>query len=160
MPASRHPRGSARGRTRARISGMTQSPGWLRPDQIESAETVVALYDRDRLSSGLSALHSRGLGHTARVLDPARGPVAGQFAQAGIAADLGFPEPTPDDVFLLVNATGRSLVVGDLLLDNRARAVRVYRPILRGNAATADVADLGDISVADAVAVDGGNSPT
>ncbi len=110
---------------------MTQSPGWLRPDQIESAETVVALYQRDRLSSGLSALHSRGMGHTARVLDPARGPIAGQFAQAGIAVDLGFPEPTPEDVFLLVNASGRSAIVGDLLRDNRARDVRVYRPTPR-----------------------------
>ena len=131
MPASRPPRGSARARTRARVSGMTQSPGWLRPDQIESAETVVALYDRDRLSFGLAALHGRGLGHTARVLDPARGPIAQQFAQAGIAADLGFPESTPGDVFLLVNATGRSVVVGDLLLDNRAREIRVYRPAPR-----------------------------
>ena len=121
---------------------MVQSPGWLRPDQIESSETVVALYQRDRLSSGLSALHSRGLGHTARVLDPARGSIASQFAQAGIAADLGFPEPTPDDVFLLVNATGRSLVVGDLLLDNRAREVRVYRPARRDDAPASDLVDL------------------
>lgn len=119
---------------------MTQSPGWLRPDQIESAETVVALYHRDRLSSGLSALHGRGLGHTARVLDPARGPIAGQFAQAGITADLGFPEPTPDDVFLLVNAAGRSLVVGDLLLDSRARDIRVYRPVRQRSAIEPDLA--------------------
>ena len=107
---------------------MTQSPGWLRPDQIATAETVVALYDRDRLAAGLSALHGRGLGHTARVLDPARGPIARQFAQAGIAADLGFPDPTPADVFLLVNASGRTIAVGDLLLANRAREIRVYRP--------------------------------
>lgn len=107
---------------------MVQSPGWLRPDQIESAETVVALFHRDWLASGLSALHGQGLGHTARVLDPVRGPIDRQFAQAGIGADLGFPEPSPDDVFLLVNATGRSVVVGDLLLGNRAREIRVYRP--------------------------------
>lgn len=144
MPASRPPRGSARARTRARVSGMTQSPGWLRPDQIESAETVVALYDRDRLSTGLSALHGRGLGHTARVLDPARGAIGGQFAQAGISADLGFPEPTPNDVFLLVNATGRSLVVGDLLLANRARDVRVYRPVQR---VADDTPELTDVAV-------------
>ncbi len=136
---------------------MTQSPGWLRPDQIESAETVVGLYDRERLPSGLSALHSRGLGHTARVLDPSRGPIAGQFAQAGISADLGFTEPTPDDVFLLVNATGRSLIVGDLLLDNRARDVRVYRPIPRGNASTAEGAELDGISVASHAAADDSN---
>lgn len=131
MPTIRSSRGSARARTRARVTGMTQSPGWLRPDQVESAETVVALYHRDRLSSGLSALHSRGLGHTARVLDPARGPIAGQFVQAGIATDLGFPESSPDDVFLLVNASGRSGTVADLLRDNRARDVRVYRPTPR-----------------------------
>lgn len=134
MPASRPPRGSARGRTRARLSGMTQSPGWLRPDQIESAETVVALYHRGQLASGLSVLHGRGMGHTARVLDPARGPIAQQFAQAGISASLGFPEPTPDDVFLLVNASGRSVEVGDLLLGNRAREIRVYRPVSRETA--------------------------
>lgn len=158
MPTSRPPRGSARGRTRGRASGMVQSPGWLRPDQIESAETVVALFQRERLSAGLSALHSRGLGHTARVLDPARGSIASQFAQAGISVDLGFPEPSPDDVFLLVNATGRSLIVGDLLLDNRAREVRVYRPVRRDEGQTPDVAELGDIGApSDAEA--GGNNP-
>ena len=149
MPASRPPRGSARGRTRARLSGTTQSPGWLRPDQIESAETVVALYERERLSSGLSALHGRGLGHTARVLDPARGSIAGQFAQAGIAADLGFSEPTAEDVFLLVNATGRSLIVGDLLLANRAKEIRVYRPVRRTLPTAPEVVDIADASDAD-----------
>lgn len=129
MPSSRPPRGSVRARTRARITGMTQSPGWLRPDAITIAETVVARYRRDRLSVGLSALHGRGMGHTARVLDPARGPIADQFVQAGIAADLGFAPVTADDVFLLVSATGRSVPVGDLLLDNGAREVRVYRPV-------------------------------
>ncbi|HEV2528075.1 MAG TPA: hypothetical protein VGT61_06500 [Thermomicrobiales bacterium] len=107
---------------------MTQSPGWLRPDQIASAETVVARFRREHLPAGLAALHGRGMGHTARVLDPERGPVDDQFRRAGIAADLGFGELAPDDVFILVSATGRSAAVGDLLLDNRARDVRVYQP--------------------------------
>jgi hypothetical protein len=136
MTTTRTIRGSARGRTRARSTGMTQSPGWLRPDSIETAETVVALFRRDRLPEGLSALHARGMGHTARVLDPARGPVADQLVRAGIAADLGLPELSGDDVLLLVAATGRSAIVGDLLLDNRAREVRVYRP--GGEARVAD----------------------
>ena len=128
MPAQRPYRGTARGRTRARTSGMTQSPGWLRPDQIASAETVVARFRRDHLPVGLAALHGRGMGHTARVLDPARGPIAELFRRAGIAVDLGFGVPSPDDIFILVSATGRSAAVGDLLLDNRARDVRVYQP--------------------------------
>ncbi len=140
MPAQRPYRGSARGRTRSRSTGMTQSPGWLRPDQIETAETVIARYHRDHLATGLSALHGRGMGHTARVLDPARGPIEEQFRRAGIAADLGFGTPGPDDVFILVSATGRSTVVGDLLLDSRAREVRVYQPSARRDASlTEDV---------------------
>lgn len=107
---------------------MTQSAGWLRPDHSTAAETVVARFHRADLPTGLAELHGRGLGHTARVLDPARGPIDEQFRRSGISADLGFTQSTADDVFLLVGATGRSAIVGDLLLHNGAAEVRIYRP--------------------------------
>ena len=141
MPADR----SSRGRTRGRTRGMTQSAGWLRPDQHAAAETVIARFRRTDLPAGLAALHGRGLGHTARVLDPARGAIDEQFRRTGIGVDLGFALSVPDDVFLLVGATGRAAVVGDLLLQSGAAEVRVYRPAdydAPADAATAAVPDL------------------
>lgn len=107
---------------------MTQSAGWLRPDQHAAAETVIAGFRRADLPAGLATLHGRGLGHTARVLDPSRGEIDEQFRRSGIPIDLGFARSAPDDVFLLVGATGRAAVVGDLLLQSGAAEVQVYRP--------------------------------
>lgn len=120
-------RRSSRGRARERARGGAAAAGWLRPDQSLSAETVVARLDRTDLPEALTAVHAQGLGHTARVLDPGRGEILQQFARAGIAADLGFARMSVDDVFILVNASGRAALVGDLLLRHRAREVRVYR---------------------------------
>ncbi len=90
-----------------------------------AGEGVVGVFARERLSDGLVATHRGGFGAHVRVLDPARGELAGQLRRAG------FPNPiSPDDLgttaaLILVTAPGRAAVVGRLLTEAGARAVHV-----------------------------------
>ena len=117
--------------SRRRSSRQPLAVGWGVPDHPAWSETVVAAFARDRLSDGLARLHGHGFGPAARVLDGARGDLAGQLTRAGLSADLldqlseGASAKTTS--LLVVNAPGRSAEVVELLGRSGATAVQVVR---------------------------------
>ena len=81
----------------------------------ESADVVVAAVDRAQLNAALSAVHRGGYGHLTRVLDPARGDVAGQLRRAGIAVPAGFVLDGARCVAVMVAAAARTPAAASLL---------------------------------------------
>lgn len=100
----------------------------LRPGAPAPSDAVVGVFDRDRLSEALAATHRAGFGPHARVLDGARGDVAGQLRRAGV----GLSVPLAVDrgtVLILVNAPGRAALAADTFARVGARQVlRGVRP--------------------------------
>src|SRR5689334_21593486 len=77
------------------------------------ADTVVGVFERDRLSGALVALHRAGFGPHARVLDGARGDLAGQLRRSALDDAL---DPAALDAGLavvVVSAPGRAALVAD-----------------------------------------------
>ena len=101
-------------------------------------DTVIGVVGRERLGSVLSAIHGGGFGPLARVFDPARGPLAGQLARAGLPLPPEAREADPATVLLAVTAPGRAARVADAM--SRGGAHRVYVTARGANADIAPVA--------------------
>lgn len=139
----------SRRRSRARHDTARSTPtGWT-IGAAPGAETVIAVLGPAALPVALARLHGAGFGHLVRVLDPARGDIGVSLRRAGITADIGLDTFDPDASVVLVQATGRSAVVGDLLLTAGAREVRVLvNPERRDAGEAADLA-AGEVGGAD-----------
>src|SRR5687768_12945822 len=125
--------GRARHRTNGRRNAIRQplAVGWGMPDVALRSETVVANFDRDRLSAGLARLHGHGFGAAARVLDSARGDLGGQLSRLGLPPELigrlAGGETTNSTTIVVVNAAARSEQVAVLLGRAGAIAVEIVR---------------------------------
>ncbi len=138
----------SRRRSRVRHDAARSTPtGWT-IGAAPGAETVIAVLGPTALPVGLARLHGAGFGHLVRVLDPARGDIGVSLRRAGITADIGLDTFDPDASVVLVQATGRSAVVGDLLLTAGATDVRVLV-----NPARPDAGEDSDVATADSVEV-------
>lgn len=131
--AEGHWSGRSRHRANSRRNSIRQplAVGWGLPDVAVRGETVVATFDRDRLSEGLARLHGQGFGPSARVLDAARGDLNGQLSRVGLPpeliARLAGRESTRSTVIVVVNAAARGDQVADLLGRAGATAVDIVR---------------------------------
>lgn len=115
----------SRRRSRSRHDAARTTPtGWT-AGAAPGAETVIAVVGPAEMPVVLARLHGAGYGHLVRVLDPARGDVRESLRRAGITADLGLDRIEADASVILIQATGRAAVIGDLLLAAGASEVRV-----------------------------------
>ena len=87
-------------------------------------DSIVGVFDRERLSDGLVALHRAGFGPQARVLDPARGDLASQLRRIGVELPLDALDDRGDTALVVVSAAGREAAVAAALERAGARAVR------------------------------------
>ncbi len=124
MPG-RRPSERRRGRSARHAGREPAAIGWMTPSVGARSDSVVAVFERDRLSSGLAALHRDRYGSHTRVLDGARGDLPAQLRRAGVDAPLDLRGLTTETVLVLVNAPGRALQVATLLSDAGAREVHV-----------------------------------
>ncbi len=103
-----------------------------------AANTVLGVYNRERLPDALAALHRDGYGPNTRVLDAGRGPLTGQLERAGVIAS-----PALDDsvqLLIMVFAPARVGSVVDLLQRTGSQAIHLVErpqshessPLLRG----------------------------
>jgi ribosomal protein L2 len=95
----------------------------------DEMDTVIAVVERSRLSGLLTVIHRAGHGPHARVLDPARGSLAGQLERAGVTGQEGLVAQATQAVVVLIHAPGRTAAIADLL--QRAGAQQVV-PVRRG----------------------------
>lgn len=96
----------------------------------DEADTVIAVVERNLLSGLLTAVHRAGHGPYARVLDPARGSLAGQLERAGVRGQAGAVAQVPQAVVVLIHAPGRTAAVADLLRRAGAKeVVPVWRDV-------------------------------
>jgi len=123
MPG-RRPAEHRRGRSARHAGREPAAVGWMAPAGSRK-DSVVAVFERDCLSAGLTALHRERYGPHTRVLDGARGDLPVQLSRAGIDASLDLRGVTTDTVLVLVNAPGRAIPVAALLSDAGAREVHV-----------------------------------
>lgn len=115
-------------------------------------DAVVGVFDRDDLGSALAATHRAGFGPHARVLDGARGDLAGQLRRAGLYVP-SVSEGAATTALIVVAAPGRSAAVRDVLTRVGARAVHA---IARGTTPPATVAAPAvPIPLTDAIADEG-----
>ncbi len=124
MPGRRPPE-RRRGRSARHAGREPAAIGWMTPSAGTRNDSIVAVFERDRLNTGLAALHRNRYGPHTRVLDGARGDLSTQLHRAGIGATLDLRGLTPDTVLVLVNAPGRAVQVAALLSDGGAREVHV-----------------------------------
>ncbi|MDP9356537.1 MAG: hypothetical protein M3Q71_03010 [Chloroflexota bacterium] len=124
MPGHRPPE-RRRGRSARHAGREPAAIGWMTPPVGSRNDSVVAVFERDRLSRGLAALHRERYGPHTRVLDGARGDLPAQLSRAGVEATLDLRGLTPDTALVLVNAPGRAVLVAALLSDAGAREVHV-----------------------------------
>ncbi len=83
-------------------------------------DVVVATLDREALADVLPAVHTRGLGHVARVLTTERGDLRAQLQRMGVPAEQA-PVPVADARTLLVlSAAARSPMAAGLVLRSGA----------------------------------------
>lgn len=97
-------------------------PDPLRPGTATAGDAVVGVFARDDLPRALAATHRAGFGPHARVLDGARGDLAGQLRRAGLRPTAP-GDGDPGTVLILVNALGRSARVAEILAGAGARRV-------------------------------------
>jgi hypothetical protein len=90
---------------------------------VATSDVVVAVFDRDQLTTGLVAVHRAGLGPMARVLDPARGGLDDQFRRTGYQVPVNFSDAGSDSVLVIVTAPGRAERAVETLRRAGARAV-------------------------------------
>lgn len=93
------------------------------PVAATGGDAVVGVFDRSRLSSALAATHRAGFGPHARVLDGARGDLAGQLRRAGLRVSLPAGGDA-DTVLIVVAAPGRAAAVAQIF--TRAGALAVH----------------------------------
>lgn len=124
MPG-RRPSERRRGRSARHAGREPAAIGWMIPSAGTRSDSVVAVFERSRLSAGLTALHRDRFGPHTRVLDGARGDLPAQLRRAGVDATLDLRGLTTDTALVLVNAPGRAVSVAALLTDAGAREVHV-----------------------------------
>lgn len=79
-------------------------------------DAVVAIVSEDRLPDLLPVIHRAGMGYLTRVATAKRGPVLDQLQRAGIPVSQA-PELAANSTHLLfINAGGRAIVTGSLLV--------------------------------------------
>ena len=100
-----------------------------------ASDTVVGVFDRERLSTALIATHRAGFGPHARVLDGARGDLSGQLRRAGIRLSLT-PDREEATALIVVTAPGRAASAADILRQAGSRTVHL---ITRGAPVQASV---------------------
>lgn len=93
------------------------------PVPATGGDAVVGVFDRSRLSSALAATHRAGFGPHARVLDGARGDLAGQLRRASLRVPLPSGGDA-DTVLIVVAAPGRAATVAQIF--TRAGALAVH----------------------------------
>ena len=98
-----------------------------------ASDTVVGVFERERLSTALIATHRAGFGPHVRVLDGARGDLSGQLRRAGIRLSLA-PDREEATVLIVVTAPGRTASAADILRRAGSRTVHL---ITRGAPTTA-----------------------
>ena len=124
MPGRRPPE-RHRGRSARHANREPAALGWLPLSSLARGDSVVAVFERDRLNNGLAVLHRERYGPNTRVLDGARGDLLAQLSRAGVDASLDLRGLTIDTALVLVNAPGRAVPVAALLSDAGAREVHV-----------------------------------
>lgn len=87
------------------------------------SRSVIAIVPEDLLSDILPRIHSAGLGHTARVLRPRRGPLREQIRRAGVPVEQAPHRLDAAACVLMIMAAARSPMAADLLLQHGAPAV-------------------------------------
>ena len=102
-----------------------------------TAAAVLGMLDRERLSGVLAALHRAGFGPHTRVLDGARGDLAGQVRRASLERALDPASLPADAVIVVVSAAGRTAAVGSLL---RAHGATMVGALTKLAAAPSDAA--------------------
>lgn len=122
----------SRHRSNGRYKSSRPAPaiGWAPRQEAAIGESVVAVVDRDRLSAALAALHGAGYGPNTRVLDGARGELAGQLARANIRiteSDLNLGDRPSESAIVLVHAPGRGERVVALLRPQGPRDMQLIR---------------------------------
>ena len=95
----------------------------IRRDGAAAGEAIVGVFGRDGLSSALATIHRAGFGPHARVLDGARGDLAGQFRRAGLPFPVDLVEAGDDAVLIVVSAPGRAVAAAETFTRAGARAV-------------------------------------
>jgi hypothetical protein len=117
---------------RYRASRPKPSVGWAPRQEAAIGESVIAVVDRDRLSGVLATLHGSGYGSNTRVLDGARGDLAGQLSRTNVQvaeSDLNLGDRPSDSVIVLVHAPGRGERVVAMLRPQGPRDIHlVNRP--------------------------------
>jgi hypothetical protein len=108
------------------------------------ADTILGVFERDRLSEALVALHSAGLGPQSRVLDGARGDLAGQLRRSALEGAVDPATLAPNLAIVVVTAPGRAALVADTLLRHGGRGVQALtrRPPVRAASAPGDPPDI------------------
>lgn len=86
------------------------------------ADAIVAIVADEVLPSILTLVHRSGLGHTARVIRPARSPIREQLRRTGVPISA-MPERIDDaPAVLMIMAAARSPFAADLAHQNGASA--------------------------------------
>ncbi len=108
------------------------------------ADTVLGVFERRRLSDALIALHRAGFGPHTRVLDSARGDLAGQLRRSALQNAIDPASLEAGLAIVVVSAPGRAALVADTLLGQGARSVQALtrRPIPRSATAPGDRPDI------------------
>ena len=88
----------------------------------KTVEIAIASIERSHLSVLLTAVHRGGFGHLTRVLDPARGDVAGQLRRAGAVIPDGFVLGE-SRVAVMISAPARVTAASELLERHGAQRV-------------------------------------
>lgn len=84
------------------------------PEEVNaSADHVLGIFVRERLSDALAATHRAGFGPHTRVLDGNRASVDSQLQRAELTVQSG-PIPSPDALVILVLAPGRISTVASM----------------------------------------------
>lgn len=95
----------------------------------ETGDAVIGVVERNRLSTILTAVHRSGHGHNARVIDSARGDVAGQLLRAGVTDRVDLSSNPPDSVLVLIHAPGRISKTTELLQHAGAHPIHVVHRV-------------------------------
>lgn len=80
------------------------------------SDVLVALVDRDQLSTILPVVHRHMLGHVSRVLNPERGDLTSQLRRAGVPVEQAPALVTDAPLLLLISAAGKCPAAAHMLM--------------------------------------------
>lgn len=86
------------------------------------SQSIIAITPEDALSDILTHIHRSGLGNTARVLRPRRGPLREQLRRAGVPVEHAPARLDNAACLLLITAAARSPVAANIALQHGASA--------------------------------------